>query len=198
MTDSAGSTFVFIGRSGCGKGTQAALLTTYLEGKGYEVLKLGTGDFARERAQKNTLTGKWIKSILEAGGFFPHWLAGALMVEMIEPQLTKAEQVLLLDGSPRRMHEAEVLDDFMTHLKRPAVRAIHLEISAEECRRRLLARGRGDDTEEAITSRLTWYETQVAPVLGYYGNRLIAVNGEDDVDTIHKNLIASLSLPANH
>ena len=190
--DLIGSTFVFIGRSGCGKGTQAALLQTYLEGKGCEVLRLGTGDFARERAQKNTLTGKWIKSILDAGGFFPHWLAGALMIEMIEPQLTAHEQVLLLDGSPRRMHEAEVLDDFMTHLKRPAVRAIHLDISDEECRRRLLARSRSDDTEDAITNRLTWFKTQVVPVLDYYGNRLISVSGVGSPESIHAKIVESL------
>ena len=196
--DIKGSTFVFIGRSGCGKGTQAALLENYLKGKGHDTLRLGTGDFARERAQKNTLTGKWIKSILDAGGFFPSWLAGALMVEMIEPKLTAHEQILLLDGSPRRMHEAEVLDDFMAHLKRPPVRAIHLDISEEESRKRLLARGRTDDTTEAIQNRLTWYQTQVVPVLSYYGNRLITVNSEENIDTIQKNLIVSFSLSTIH
>ncbi|MSR73457.1 MAG: hypothetical protein EXS60_00105 [Candidatus Pacebacteria bacterium] len=192
MSDLTGSTFVFIGRSGCGKGTQAALLQTYLEGKGCEVLKLGTGDFARERAQRDTLTGKWIKSILDAGGFFPSWLAGALMIEMIEPQLTAHEQVLLLDGSPRRMHEAEVLDDFMAQLKRSPVRAIHLDITADECRRRLMARGRGDDTEYAITSRLSWFTTQVAPVLNYYGDRLISVSGEGLPESINAKIIELL------
>lgn len=191
--DLKGSTFVFIGRSGCGKGTQAALLQTYLEGAGYEVVRLGTGDFARERAKRNTLTGHWIKSILDAGGFFPHWLAGALMVEMIEPQLTAHEQILLLDGSPRRMHEAEVLDDFMGHLKRPPVRAIHLNIDEAESRRRMLARGRSDDTEDAITSRLAWFQTQVAPVLGHYGDRLISVSGIGAVEHIHDSIIASIS-----
>ncbi len=192
MTNLAGSTFVFIGRSGCGKGTQAALLKTHLESAGYEVLRLGTGDFARERAQKDTLTGHWIKSILDAGGFFPHWLAGALMVEMIEPRLTTHGQILLLDGSPRRMHEAEVLDDFMAHLKRSPVRAIHLDIDEGESRRRMLARGRGDDTENAITSRLAWFQTQVAPVLGYYGERLISVSGVGSPEAINATIIGSL------
>ena len=193
MADLTGATFVFIGRSGCGKGTQAALFQKYLEGKGCEVVRLGTGDFARTRAQKNTLTGKWIKSILDAGGFFPAWLAGALMMEMIEPALTTHKQVLLLDGSPRRMHEAEVLDDFMRHLKRPPVWAIHLDISEDECRRRLTARGRSDDTEDAIASRLAWFATQVVPVLDYYGDRLISVSGEGNIMAIHDTIIKSLS-----
>ncbi len=192
MSDLTGSTFVFIGRSGCGKGTQAALLEAHLEGKGYEVLRLGTGDFARERAQKDTLTGHWIKSILDAGGFFPDWLAGALMLEMIEPRLTAQGQVLFLDGSPRRMHEAEVLDEFTAHLKRPPVRAIHLDIGEEESRRRMLARGRSDDTEAAITSRLGWFTTKVAPVLDYYGSRLISVSGEGAPEAINAKIIESL------
>ncbi len=188
MPDLAGSTFVFIGRSGCGKGTQAALLETFLKEQGCETLRLGTGDFARSRAAKNTLTGKWIKEILDAGGFFPSWLAGALMLEMIEPELVSEGQVLLLDGSPRRLFEAQVLDEFMAHLHRPPVRPIHLDISAEECARRLTARGRGDDTEEAIKNRLTWYETQVVPALGYYGDRLITVPAEGDIDAIQADL----------
>src|SRR3989344_6595809 len=190
--DLKSSTFVFIGRSGCGKGTQAALLENYLKMQGCEVLRLGTGDFARKHAQKDTLTGKWIKSILKAGCFFPHWLAGALMVEMIEPRLITHEQVLLLDGSPRRMHEAEVLDDFMAHLKRQKVRAIHLDISEDESRKRLLARGRGDDTEDAITSRLAWFKTQVMPVLDYYGDRLISVSGVGNPEDISASIIKFL------
>lgn len=193
MSNLAGSTFVFIGRSGCGKGTQAAFLQTYLQGEGCEVLRLGTGDFARKRAQKDTLTGKWIKSILDAGGFFPSWLAGALMIEMIEPELTQLEQVLLLDGSPRRMHEAEVLDEFMKHLHRPPVRVIYLDISEEESRRRLLARGRDDDTESAITNRLAWFTTQVAPVLDYYGSRLISIPAEGDSKVIHDTIKSLLT-----
>ena len=192
MSDLAGSTFVFIGRSGCGKGTQAELLQKHLEGNGYEVLRLGTGDFARERAAKDTLTGKWIKSILAAGGFFPDWLAGALMLEMIEPQLVAQGQVLLLDGSPRRMHEAQVLDEFMVHLKRPPVRAIYLNIGEDESRRRMLARGRSDDTENAITSRLSWFTTKVAPVLDYYGDRCISVSGEGVPEAISATIIESL------
>ena len=155
-------------------------------------MRLGTGDFARTRAQKDTLTGKWIKSILDAGGFFPSWLANGLILEMIEPNLTSHEQVLLLDGSPRRLSEAQVLDEFMNNLNRPSVHPIYLDISEEESRRRLMARGRGDDTADAITNRLAWFTTQVLPVLSYYGDRLITVSGEGDVNAINAKIIESL------
>lgn len=190
--DYAGATFVFIGRSGCGKGTQAALLKKYLEEQGCKTLSLGTGDFARRRAEKDTLTGHWIRDILAAGGFFPSWLASSLMLEMIEPELTSLEQVLLLDGSPRRLSEAQVLDEFTNHLKRPPVRPICLDISEEESRRRLIARARGDDTTDAITNRMAWFATEVVPVLNYYGDRLITVSGEGDINDISAKIIASL------
>lgn len=190
--DYTGATFVFIGRSGCGKGTQAVLLQKYLEKKGCAVLRLGTGDCARLRAQKDTLTGHWIKSILDAGGFFPSWLASALMLEMIEPALVSREQIMLLDGSPRRMSEAQVLDEFTEYLCRPPVRPIYLDISEDESRSRLTARGRGDDTADAIKNRLAWFTTEVVPVLNYYGNRLITVSGEGDVNAINAKIIASL------
>lgn len=190
--DYRGRTFIFIGRSGCGKGTQAALLEKYIKEQGCEVVRLGMGDFARTRAQQNTLTGKWIQSILNAGGFFPSWLASSLMLEMMESQLVSHDQVVLLDGSPRRLSEAQVLDEFMENLHRPPVQPIYLDISEDESRRRLVSRGRSDDTADAITNRLAWFTTQVIPVLNYYGDRLITVTGESDINAINAKIIESL------
>ncbi len=192
MSRLTGATLVFIGRSGCGKGTQAALLEKYLTEKGGEILRLGTGDFARSRAQKNTLTGRWIKSILDAGGFFPSWLASGLLLEMIEPNLISNEQVLLLDGSPRRLFEAQVLDEFMNYLHRSPVRPIYLDISEKESRRRLMARGRSDDTAEAIENRCAWFTKEVLPMLDYYGNRLITIPAEEDIASVQSKLRESL------
>jgi adenylate kinase len=192
MAELSGSTFVFIGRSGCGKGTQAKLLEEYLKGLGLTVINVGTGAFARERAAEQTLMGRWIKSILDVGGFFPSWLADTLMLQMIEPHLLNGSEVLIIDGSPRRLSEAKVLDEFMAHIKRSSVRPIYLDISEDESRRRLLARGRGDDTPEVISNRLSWFSSEVIPVLNYYGDRLMRVPGEELPEEIHARIKASV------
>ena len=110
------------------------------------------------------------------------------MLEMIEPNLVSREQILLLDGSPRRLFEAQVLDEFMAHLHRPRVKPIYLDISNEESTRRLIARKRSDDTAEAIHNRLAWFTTEVIPTIDYYGDRIIRVSGEGDIAKIQSDI----------
>jgi adenylate kinase len=48
------------------------------------------------------------------------------------------------------------------------VRAFNIEVPVDEAMERMLARGRGDDTEEAIRRRLDLYESSTAPLLAWF------------------------------
>ena len=69
-------TFIFIGRSGCGKGTQAELLQKILEQKFREMsmLHLETGKLFREFINGKTYTQELSHFIYEAGGLQPEFL----------------------------------------------------------------------------------------------------------------------------
>ena len=69
-------------------------------------------------------------------------------------------------------------------------RVIYLVAPDEEITRRMLARGRTDDTEEVILNRLDVYRTETEPVLQYYQNRGLAVevNGLGTVDEVHQRV----------
>ena len=88
------------------------------------------------------------------------------------------------------MDEANLLDEALPFLGRPKAVAVVLEVSAEESRRRLLARGRADDTDERITNRLAWFETNVVPGIEYFRGekRLIEVNGGETPEEVFGEL----------
>lgn len=182
-------TLVFLGRSGSGKDTQLELLA-----RGYKPhLIINTGDLFRALVKSRGPFGKRIKQILDVGGLPPGWLASFLWLrEMVEK--LKDEQHLLEAGTPRRVEEAKLLDTVTEFLGRRKPIAIYIVVSEEVATQRLLARGRGDDTPEAIKSRLQYFKESVLPVVKYYQakKRLIEVNGERSEEEIHLDIIKAL------
>ena len=193
-------TFLIFGRSGCGKGTQAKLLQDYLEkrdGPG-SALYIYVGDKMRELVQGDSLTAKLANEILLAGGKEPDFLAvWAWSNEMVEK--LKEDTYLVIDGSPRTLLEAKILDDTFEFYKRENIKPVLIDVSPEEIRVRLLNRKREDDTEKQIAHRLAYYEKYVAPAVEYYRkeskNKLIVVDGNPhDVDLIHRNILQAIGI----
>jgi len=93
---------ILIGPPGSGKGTQAKLL----EDK-YDLKQLSSGDMLRAAVAEGSEIGKKAKSYMEAGQLVPD----ELVVEIVTDQIEKADgKGFILDGFPRNVHQAEVLD----------------------------------------------------------------------------------------
>jgi adenylate kinase len=97
-------------------------------------------------------------------------------MEMIN-QFHPANEILVLDGIPRNLTQAKLLDDTID-----VVKVIHLVCSdltkmVERLRRRALRENRFDDaSDEVIRRRLEVYERDTHPVLGYYSpDRIVKV-----------------------
>src|SRR3546814_10401953 len=60
----------------------------------------------------------------------------------------------VLDGAPRTLTQAEVLDNWLDDLEAPVDCVVALDVPDAELRERLLRRGRADDTAEVIQHRL--------------------------------------------
>lgn len=182
---------ILIGRSGSGKGTQAELLTRKFSHFYY----LATGDLFRDLAKRDTDTGNRVKKVLDEGGLPMDDLATTMWMHNLVYNL-KEEQGLLADGFPRRLPEAKSLDAFLEFLERISTsHFILIDISGPEAFRRLTARGRADDTNEAITGRMSYYEERVIEVVEYYKehDRLTVINGEQSVLDVHKDIVNALS-----
>lgn len=189
--------FIFIGRSGCGKGTQAKLLQEYLKKVNPErpCLYIQTGDEFRKFIKGDSDTQKLSKAIYDVGGIQPEFLAVYVWANVFVNNFTKNEHVIM-DGMPRKTHEAGVLDSAFEFysIKRPMV--IHLDIEKETSIDRLMARKRFDDNREDIAVRLSWYETDVVPTLEYYKNnknyQFIHIDGNGTIEDIHKEIVSNI------
>lgn len=191
-------TFIFIGRSGCGKGTQAKLLMEYLAKAEPErrIYYLETGQKFREFLEKPYPSSILSKRVMEHSERQPDFLAiymwSHLMVENME-----GNEHLVLDGTPRSLLEAKALDTALKFYGRNGACVIFVNTSREWSERRLKDRGRQDDkNEEDIKKRLDWFEADVIPAVEYYRNnndyRFHEINGEQDIAAVHKDIMNAL------
>lgn len=212
--------FALIGRSGCGKGTQAQLLAEHFE----NLLYVSTGGLLRDLAKLDTAAGKGIKKILDNGDLVPDFVMIGLWMRELCNNLNDG-QGILLDGAPRRIVEAQAADEFMDFLEiKENFFPILLDISREEAFDRLTKRrickkcgklipwvgefkklekcdscggelfSRPDDNPEAINNRLDYYEDRVVEVINYYkkDNRLITINGDQPIEDVFKDILKAV------
>jgi len=191
MENSKPLNFIFIGRSGCGKGTQAKLLLDHFPNMVY----ISTGDLMRDLAKQETDTGKRIKKILDDGGLPFDDMATTLWMHQIA-YTVKENRGMVCDGFPRRLNEARNLDKFLDWLERKEqTKILLIDISREEAFKRLKLRGRYDDIEDSdIKNRLDYFEERVVPTIDYYKeqNRLININGEQSREAVFKEILQKI------
>jgi len=98
---------IFLGKSGSGKGTQAKLLQKEL---GFDYI--GSGDLLRDRTKKKDFTGKKIAKILFKGKLIPMPAIFKLWLDKIEELKNKKKlKGFIMDGNPRRITEAYLIDE---------------------------------------------------------------------------------------
>ncbi|MEK7208321.1 MAG: nucleoside monophosphate kinase [Patescibacteria group bacterium] len=196
-------TFIFFGRSGCGKGTQAELLIKHLKRNdpAREVLSVETGRelrrFIDAFTAKENRSAELVKAVLDRGGllpeFLPIWIWTKYFVEHV-----KGDEHWVLDGLSRRPSEAPVLDGAFKFYRREQPLVILMDVSRAWSLERLLARGRYDDSEAEINKRLDWFDEQVAPTIAFFRNnpdyRFITINGEQTIEEVHREIIKALAL----
>ena len=190
-------TFIFMGRSGSGKGTQATLLEEYLlrEDPQTKALYIQTGQHFREFAKKGTHTSALIRDVLTEGGLLPEFLPVWAWTEFLVHHFT-GEEHLIFDGVTRRANEAPVLDGALKFYKRENPDVIVIKVSQKWATERLLERGRRDDTQAEIQKRLNWYESDVAPVVEFFKSnpyyRFHEICGEQTREKVHQEIVNKL------
>ncbi|MEK9182189.1 MAG: nucleoside monophosphate kinase [Patescibacteria group bacterium] len=190
--------FIFIGRSGCGKGTQAKLLGEHLNkiDPKRKVFFLETGAEFRKFIQGEGYTQRLSKKIYDEGGSQPEFLSVYMWSHLIAENFEE-DEYLIVDGTPRRFHEAGALDSIFDFYKREKPYLIFLNIGEKWAVERLLGRGRLDDNHEDIEARLKWYETDVVPAINFYRDNpkyiFLEINGEQTIEKIHLDILEKLN-----
>lgn len=190
-------TVLFFGSQGAGKGTQVKLLVDFLKSKSDRgVIHIDMGQELRNLRDTGSYAGKYTGEVIDAGNRMPDFMPIYLQTKKIVDNLTGGEHIIA-DGLARGADQTRGFDDMMQFFKRKDFQIINLVINDDTAVKRLLARGRNDDTEEAIRKRLGWTKTEVMPQLELLKSRgriIHQIDGEPDADTIHKNILSALKL----
>jgi adenylate kinase len=194
-------TFIFIGASGCGKGTQVELLERELKKRDSEtsIFHLQTGQHFREFAKGASYAARIAKEAQERGELLPGFLSMWLWSDIFIKNLTGNEH-LVIDGSPRTVDEAQHLDVALKFFKRSAPTVIFIKVSPEWSKARLQERatkeGRADDAEASIKRRLSWFEQEVRPTIERYRRdrdyRFLEINGEQSVAAVQQEIFRNI------
>lgn len=206
---------ILTGPPGAGKGTQAELLVDRL-GFG----KLSTGDALRRQIAQKTEIGRKAEGIMAAGNL----VSDELLLEVLKAEFDKIEKdVILLDGYPRNLAQAQTLDGLGERYKVQAV--VHIDVASGELVERLVDRRicsncgvsyhlkfdppadgvcrkcgsevvqRPDDSQEKVINRLKVYEDATKPILDYYEGKGLyrRIDGVGTTEEVYKRISGILS-----
>lgn len=175
-------TILLFGAPGSGKGTQGKMLGTL---PGYK--HISCGDVFRS-IDPNSELGRVFLQYSSRGELVPDDFTVRLWREHIDKLVTIGafkpdSTILLLDGIPRNVAQARMLDPYIDVIKLIVLRADHnLEEMIRRLKSRALKENRLDDAnEQTIRRRFEVYEAESKPVIEYYPAHLRV-----EVDAIQK------------
>ena len=182
--------FVFLGPPGAGKGSLAVKVA-----EDYKIPHISTGDIFRANIKAQTPLGVKVKAIIDSGSL----VSDELTFELVKDRLAQddCKNGYILDGFPRTIPQAEMLDGLVADLK-----VVNFQIQDEIVIGRLSTRRvckscganyniktlppkvegvcdkcggelyqRDDDKQESILHRMDVYREQTEPLINYYKNK---------------------------
>ena len=172
---------LFLGPPGAGKGTQASFIS-----ESYDYLHLSTGELLRQEVEKNTNLGIQVKEIINSGKL----VDDKLVLEIVKQNLALNKEGWILDGYPRNISQADSLSKVLDELNQPLEKVFYLNLNEEILVKRLINRGRADDNEKIIRTRLDIYKETTQPLIAYYKtlNILEYIDGDRDLKTISDDI----------
>ena len=124
---------IMLGAPGAGKGTQAKMIADK-----YSLPHVSTGDIFRANLKEGTELGKKAKEYMDKGALVPDELTVEILLDRVAKDDCKNGYVL--DGFPRTIPQAEVLDSELTKLGDAVDLAIDVEVPDENIVRRMSGR----------------------------------------------------------
>ena len=169
---------IMLGAPGAGKGTQAKMIA-----KEYGIPHISTGDIFRANIKEGTDLGKEAKTYMDAGQLVPDELTVKILLDRVAKDDCKNGYVL--DGFPRTIPQAEVLDNALTELGDKIDFAIDVDVPDENIVRRMGGR------RACVTCGATYHIEHVPPkaedICDTCGSELI-LRDDDKPETVSNRL----------
>ena len=207
---------ILFGPPGCGKGTQAKILSDKIN-----CPHLSTGDMLREAVSLNTKTGKLAAEVMEKGNLVSDDIVANIIQERIN--LEDCNGGFILDGFPRTITQAKMLDKILDTNGLVIDAVIEFGVDDIELINRIIGRftcklcgtgyndvslrteiknicdvcgsgdfiRRKDDNKKTATARIKAYHCETEPLIPYYRekNVLNSVNGLSPIDKVTKHIL---------
>ena len=203
---------ILLGAPGSGKGTVAGKLAA----DNANLKHVSSGDLLRGAVAKGTEAGKQAKEAMEAGKLVADELIATMIKDVVAE--TTGDVTMLLDGFPRNLAQAKILDE----MGAPVKSAVLIDVPDEIIQDRIAGRRtcpkckagyhvknlppkvegicdvcgekltiRKDDNPDTVKDRLVVYHQQTEPLIAFYKDKgqLKTVVGTDPIDTVAANFL---------
>jgi len=191
--------YIFIGRSGAGKGTQVALLEKKIQVNTPQqpTFIVETGKKFRELVATGSHTAKLVQAIAGKGKLPPPFIGVHMWSHSLIEGYTGHGSVFI-DGTPRIPAEVPLLltaiefYGFTTHV-------INLCVSDEWAYTHIKERGRPDDlNDREVWERINWYHESVEPAIAMLRDSSLVtvhdIHGEQTIEKVHADICHELGM----
>ena len=169
---------IMLGAPGAGKGTQAKMIADK-----YSIPHVSTGDIFRANIKNGTELGMEAKKYMDQGQLVPDELTVKILLDRVAQDDCKNGYVL--DGFPRTIPQAEVLDKALTELGDSIDYAINVDVPDETIINRMS--GRRACVACGATYHIVHIPTKVEGICDRCGAELI-LRDDDKPETVKKRL----------
>lgn len=199
---------VLLGLPGAGKGTQAKRIA-----EKYHLTAISTGEMLREAAKEKDTFGLRVQEYMNKGELVPdEWINSLVKSRLQEKDV---ENGFVLDGYPRTLQQAKVLEAYLQSQNQNLDAVFFLDVSQDTLRHRLAQRGnlrskekqgnsqieakrekiRLDDKPEVIENRMRINKELTQPLVHFYKKRnlLHIINGESNPAQVFESINEVLS-----
>ncbi len=212
---------ILLGPPGCGKGTQAQLLS-----ERHRLEHIGTGDLLRAAISANTADGARARPFVDDGRLVPDDLVNDIIAERFRRD--DRPERFVLDGYPRTLAQAASFDQVLRQTFLDLTAVIFLSVDDEEIIRRVSGRWscpkpsckatyhtehkppkvpgfcdrcgtklvqRTDDKAETVRARLVVYHRNILELLPHYRDQglLHEVPGTGEIEQVYRNIMKALT-----
>lgn len=169
---------IMLGAPGAGKGTQAKMIADQ-----YGVPHVSTGDMFRANIKNGTELGMEAKKYMDAGELVPDELTVRILLDRVAKGDCRGGYVL--DGFPRNIPQAEVLDEALDKIGEQVDFAIDVDVPDENIIRRMS--GRRACLNCGATYHIEHIPPKVADVCDTCGSALV-LRDDDKPETVKNRL----------
>lgn len=171
---------VMLGKPGSGKGTVGKMLSESLK-----IVHISSGELFRSYIKKAGKIGEEIESYVSKGNLVPDELA----IKLVEKRLLESDckKGVILDGFPRTIMQAEVLDKF---LKLQGCRidiALELELSDQDIIDRIVQRRVCSNIDCREIYNLEFKKPKKEGICDKCGSKLVQ-RDDDKIETVEQRL----------